>query len=188
MAQKRKQDQTKLILSAALALADARGWESIEMADVARRAKLSVAGAEKHFPDIWAILTCVLKKLEDDTIKSVKPHLSDNVRDNLFEIMMTRFEFMQEHRRAYASIPKAFLSAPQQASKFGRQFFDTMKTMLETAHAPASPLHIAGMGALYLSLGHVWTEDKTPDMAKTMAALDRRLDRLEQVMGYIPCG
>jgi ubiquinone biosynthesis protein COQ9 len=184
MAQKRKTDQTKLA-EAALALADDMGWDALRFKDIAKKAKVSVKAVEAEFSDIWDLLKWVLKKLESDTKKRVEDHLGDAWRDNLGEILMTRFELAQNHRAAFASLGPAFLRHPGEARRFLRQFYGMLDRTLQLAGLDrklCQPACVAGLGAIYLSLVNVWADDDTPDLARTMAAIDRRLDLLENFL------
>lgn len=187
MAQKRKPDQTKLA-EAALALADKVGWDALTFKDIAKKAKVSVKAFEGEFADIWDLLKWVLKKLEKDTQELVEDHLGDDWRDNLGEILMTRFELAQKHRGAFASLGPAFLRHPDKAPRFARQFYGMLDRTLRLAGLEkklCQPACVTGLGAVYLSLVGVWANDDTPDMAKTMAAIDRRLDLLAQGIAMV---
>jgi len=191
MAQKRKPDQTKLIADAALALAGKHGWDRLSMKDVAKKAKVKQAVAEKQFSDGWDILQWVLKRLEKDTDDAVKGHLGDSWRDNLMEILMLRFELAQQHRDAYAAIGPSVLREPPVVRRFAKDFCKTLERMLDTSGVPRKklqPLIVAGFGAVYLSLVDTWLKDKTPDLSKTMAAIDQRLGLLEQACDFLEKG
>jgi hypothetical protein len=47
------------------------------------------------------------------------------------------------------------------------------------------PVCVAGLGAVYLSLVNTWLYDETPDMSKTMAAIDRRLDFFQKALDVV---
>ncbi|HYD19316.1 MAG TPA: TetR family transcriptional regulator [Patescibacteria group bacterium] len=189
MAQKRKTDQTKTIVDAALALAGERGWDAVSLADVAKGAKLPLKTVQAAFADSWAIMESALRGLETETRGVVQGHLGDNWRDNLMEILMTRFELAQRHRDAYLAVAPAVMKNPALVRRFGKSFYRTMERMLLLAGAPAgnkcAPLAVAATAALFLSLVHVWRADDTPDLSKTMAAIDKRTGTLEQALDLI---
>lgn len=185
MAQKRKSDQTKLIAEAALSLADKAGWDHLTFKDIAKKAKVKISDVEAQFQDVWEILKWVLKKLESDTKEAVEDHLGSDWRDNLAEILMMRFELAQAHRKAYASLAKSFARHPQAAPRFVRGFYGMLDHSLKLAGLSkklCQPVCVAGLGAVYLSLVDVWMKDTTPDLSKTMAAIDRRLDFFAQAL------
>lgn len=187
MAQKRKPDQTKLIAEAAVSLAGKSGWEKVTFKDIARKAKVSTAEVESQFSDVWEILKWVLKRLESDTREAVEDHLGDDWRDNLAEILMMRFELAQAHRPAFAALPKFFARHPEAAPRFARGFYDFLNQALKLAGLSkklCQPVCVAGLGAVYLSLVDVWIKDDTPDLSRTLAAIDRRLDLFAQVLAF----
>jgi hypothetical protein len=61
--------------------------------------------------------------------------------------------------------------------------------MLEAAgiatDGPTGALRIGGLALTYASVFRVWLEDDDPGLARTMAALDRRLRRGERTMRSI---
>lgn len=187
MAQKRKPDQSKTIAEAALSLAAKSGWEKLTLEDVAKKAKLPLKAIEAQFSDVWDILKWTLKKLDDDTRAAVEDHLGDDWRDNLAEIFMMRFELAQAHRAAYAKLPYAFLRHPDVAPRFARGFYqmlDRSLTLAGVAKKLCQPVCVLALGAVYLSLADVWLKDETPDMSRTMAAIDRRLDLYAQFVNF----
>lgn len=190
MAQKRKTEQSKLIAEAALALADRGGWGSLTFAAIARKGKVKQTDIEKKFSDIWDILAFVLQDLETETARTVDGYLGDSWRDNIMEILMTRFDIAARHRGAFSSLAKDLPKQPKALRRFARTFYDTMGRMLEKAGLPAAPLRplqVAAFGALYVSIVDVWIKDDTRDQSKTMAAIDKRLGLFDSAMGFLSC-
>lgn len=189
MAQKRKTDQTKTIIDSALFLAGKQGWDAVSLADIAKKAKLPLKTVSASFKDVWSVMEQALRNLESETAATVENHLGDNWRDNLMEILMTRFELAQPHRDAYLAVAPAVMKHPKLVKHYGKSFYRTMERMLELAGAPCKkqlkPLGIAALAALFLSLVHAWEQDKTPDLSKTMAAIDKRTGLLEQAFEFI---
>nr|MBC8158924.1 TetR family transcriptional regulator [Alphaproteobacteria bacterium] len=67
-------------------------------------------------------------------------------------------------------------------------FLRSMAWMLEAAGLPSGGIsgaaRAAGLGALYANAVRVWLRDDTPDMAKTMAALDRGLGCADGIVSF----
>lgn len=190
MAQKRKPDQSKVIVAAALGTADRIGWDHLTLQDVARTAKLDVAEVRKLFPHMHDLLCAVLKNAGRETERDVKKRLGANWRDNLFEILMTRFDLLQGHRKGFLTLLPAALRKPETGLHLAKTFYEEMAQMIAFSGLPKRllrPADAAVFGALYLSIVHVWSRDETPDLAKTMAAIDRRLDLLERFLTMTEC-
>ena len=60
----------------------------------------------------------------------------------------------------------------------------SMSWMLEAAGMDTGgargAMRVAGLSGVYLKTLKVWKKDDSPDLSKTMAALDKDLNRLEQ--------
>ncbi len=191
MPQKRKPDQSKVIITAALDLADRIGWDHMTLQDIARKIKTSESAINKIFPHPHNILREVLKNIDTETEKDVKKRLGTHWRDNLFEILMTRFDLLQKHRKGFLTILPMVMRAPETGLHLSKHFYETMDRMLLLAGLPKKliqPAYTMALGALYLSITHVWSRDETPDLAKTMAVIDRRLNILEQFISMTTCG
>jgi hypothetical protein len=71
----------------------------------------------------------------------------------------------------------------------GPHLFKTVALMLEiagiSASGPFGRLKTKGLAAVYLSVLRVWLQDDSPDMAKTMAVLDRSLRRAESLASFL---
>lgn len=190
MAQKRKIDQSKLIVATALELACKSGWDCLTIKSVARKAKLKMKTVTDIFPDKWALLKRVLETLEKETARDVKGKLGDGWRDNLFEILMTRIDIAEPHKKAYASLPSAFRKEPEVIQEFMKLFFKTMDNMLDLAGVPTGgfyPIHVTAFSVLYLSLIEVFLKDDTKDHSKIMATLDHRLGLFEKLINRTSC-
>jgi ubiquinone biosynthesis protein COQ9 len=125
----------------------------------------------------------LLLKLEADTAKAVKKNLGANWRDNLFEILMTRIELARKNKAAYLAIPTEIGANPVAIPRFLKLGAETMERMLTLAKAPATPVHVALFGAIYVHVIYVFLNDDSRDLSKTMAAIDRDLGHFENMFG-----
>lgn len=185
MAQKRKTDQTEKLAEAALFLAAKKGWGRVLVKDIAKKAKVPLKKAEATFRDDWDALLWVLKKMNDESI-AVIPR-GGSWRDKLFDVTMTRFDLAQAHRDAFTRLPRDFAKHPKALHRFAKPFCRAMEDMLHAVGLKKSkrtPALVAAFGLIYLSVTHVWSQDDTRDLAKTMAALDKRLGLFEQLVEF----
>lgn len=185
MPQKSRRDQTKHIHAAALALAAKGGWGGLTLADIAARAKVPQAELAARYGDIWDIAADILTAIDQSVRKDVSDRLGESWRDNVFELLMTRFEQMQPHRGAFVKILPSAAKSPCAAPRLARRLARSMEDVRAVAGmrgGPFKPVAVGALSVLYLSLVDVWAEDDTADMAKTMAALDKRLGWLAEFL------
>ena len=98
---------------------------------------------------------------------------------------MTRFDVLAPHKAALKSI---HASGPADFALAG-PFLSSQHWMLQAAgiatDGTTGALRVAGLGVTYASVFRTWLEDDDPGLARTMAALDRRLRRGERTLGGI---
>ncbi|MGB4056969.1 MAG: TetR/AcrR family transcriptional regulator [Alphaproteobacteria bacterium] len=186
MARKQQKDPKVKIIDAALSLAAERGWDRVTLADIAVAAKLSLAALHEHFEDKNDILAGLGRVIDRRVLEAIGT-LDDSVspRDRLFEILMERFDVLSEYRTGLVPILNSFQCDPKQFVINLPHLCKSMNWMLELAglntNGIAGSLRLVGMTGLYIRSLQVWLKDESPDMGKTMAALDRDLGRIESL-------
>lgn len=183
-------DLKTAVILAALSEAEALGWEHVTLKDIAAAAKVSLPDLHDHFEDKFDILAGLGRMIDRRVLAGLSPaNDTESERDRLFDILMDRFEVLNEHRGGIASILKSFRFDPKQAVISLPHLCRSMCWMLESAgvstYGLKGAMKVAALSALYLNVLRTWVEDDSPDMAKTMAALDRDLGRAERWGGAV---
>src|SRR3546814_9984604 len=181
-------DESDRILQGALELAAARGWQDVALADIARAAGVSLAWLYQLYPGKSAILAAYMRQVDAVVLSGETPFEAEEPpRDRLFEILMQRFDVLARDRAAVAGILRDLPRDPPAALAALPTLVRSMAWMLEAADIPsdgaAGRLRAQGLAAIWLSTLRVWVDDDSPDMARTMAALDRNLRRAEGQIG-----
>lgn len=172
-------------VAAALDLASRMGWDMITLADIADKAHCSLAELSEIFDDKGDILTAYERMVDKKVLEAfAEPDLSSPERDRLFDIIMERFDILNDNRDAMIAILRTFVFDPKQAVIGLPHLARSMAWMLEAAGIDSAgakgALKVAGLTAVYIYALRAWAKDDSADMAKTMAALDRGLRRAEQ--------
>ena len=97
--------------------------------------------------------------------------------DVLFDLLMSRFDVLQKHRKAILSMAEAARQDRGLSCALGRATLSGLYRLIDAAQldSPSRPVLAAGLGAVYGWAFFVWRRDDSRDMAKTMAAIDRAL-------------
>lgn len=175
---------------AALDLAARMGWDMVTMADIADKARCGLAELSELFDDKGDILIAYERMVDKKLLEScAQADLSSPERDRLFDILMERFDILNENRAAMCSVLKSVLTDPAKAVTGLPHLARSMAWALEAAAIDSSgmrgALRIAGLGAVYLYALRAWSKDDSGDLSKTMAALDRGLGRAEQAVNTL---
>ncbi|QQG37133.1 MAG: TetR family transcriptional regulator [Micavibrio aeruginosavorus] len=188
--QKSKENPKERIVNAALALTARDGWEALTMEKIARQAKISLATLREFFDDRYDILACYARMVDQKVLDAVGETDKDaSRRDRLFDILMERFDILNENREALVSVIEDIKCEPHQIVTNLPYLARSMGWMLEAAGIETAGLrgaaHIAALSAVYIATIKTWTNDDSLDLSKTMAALDRNLGHAEKCAGIL---
>lgn len=169
---------------AALKLAGEKGWNEIAMDDIAGEAGLKPDEMRRHFLDRFDILSAYGGMIDKQVLDAF-PAIEESVppRDRLFDIMMERFDVLNEQRKGVKAILRDLCADPGQAVTSLPHLGHSMGRMLQAAgintEGCKGALKIIGLTGIYLKTLRVWKDDNSADMAQTMACLDKALCRAE---------
>ncbi len=189
---KRTTSPFERVFGAVLELAKEHGWRNVSLADIAERSGLSLAEVHAVAPSRTAIVAGLIADVDRRVLKGGAPDPEDSPRDRLFDLLMRRFDALSSQREGIVALtegcrddPLTFLCAAPQAMR-------SMALMLEMAGIPAigirGLLRTQGLAVVAACAFRAWLQDDSPDMAKTMAALDKGLARAESLAGWLRVG
>jgi ubiquinone biosynthesis protein COQ9 len=175
------------IIETALKLAAERGWNALTLDEIAAAAGYNLAEFRQEFSAKAQILAAFTRALDDAVLAKIdRPEPGAAARDRLFDVLMTRFEVMTPYKAALRRILGDLRYRPgeslAQFGAAGRSIYWMLEAAGIDAEGPRGALRIPGMMGIYARVFDIWLEDDDPGMARTMAALDSRLRRGEQVV------
>jgi hypothetical protein len=191
-------DQTELLsklAEQALGLAAETPWNQVSLSELCAATDMTLADCAKA-SITKAHVTAHLDSLIDLAMLAAnsKVDTTQSVRDRLFDVLMGRFDAMEDQRQAWASILKAEQS----------DLLASIARRVRRAAAAAWALEAAGVSSgdlrgasravaiarILRLVESIWLEDG-PELAKTMARLDQELRtgeewvlRVEGLRGY----
>jgi ubiquinone biosynthesis protein COQ9 len=182
-------DQSTLsgrIVAAAFRLAAERPWSSVTLRDIADAAGVTLADLAREFDGKTDILIAFNRAIDDEVLRNApKPAEGQPRRDAVFEAVMARFDALMPHRTAIASIVRGAAQDP----RLGKSLMTSQARMLQAAGIDTDGLRgaarVAGLASVYAAVFRIWLDDDDPGLARTMAALDRRLRSGERTLANV---
>ena len=164
------------------------GWGRLSLAAIAEAAGLPILRVYRSFSSKSAIL-CGLSRRIDEAVLAVPLEIAadERPRDRIFDLLMRRFDALQPYKPTFARLRRDLVFDPPAALAAGAALLHSIAWMLE-----AAGIATTGIGgiiavkltvAAYLAAHRVWVGDDSPDLAPTMAELDRRLRGIERWLG-----
>ena len=181
----RPRDRLARIIDAGLRLAAERGWRNVTLDDIAETAGLSIGEVYRLTPTKSAVLDAHARQVDLQVAPdggATAAAGDESVHDRLFDVIMRRFDALAANKEAVRAIARDLPTDPRQALAATPQAARSLRWMLRAAGIETGGVRGAAivklMGFVWLASLRVWLDDDDPDLARTMAAVDRNLRRV----------
>lgn len=176
------------IINAALAIAADNGWSAVTMAAVAEYADLALGDALLYAPTRAHLLVKFMDRLDAANLSGLTVSEEGSARDRLFEVLMRRFDLLNQKRHAVraviAGVPRDPPSAAMLACRVGRSAAALLGAAGISAEGLIGFARVQGLKAVMACALKAWMNDDSADLSKTMAALDKALARAERLASF----
>ena len=161
------------------------GWRRVSLAAIAEAAGLPILRVYRTFPSKSAMLCGLSRRIDEAVLATpVEAEADERPRDRVFDLLMRRFDALQPYKPAFAKLRRELPLDPPAALAAGVGLLRSVAWMLEAAGIATTGiggvLAVRLTVAAYLMTQRIWIGDDSPDLAPTMAELDRRLRGIER--------
>ena len=178
------------IIAAFMALLAEKRFDQVGFGDISARANVSLATARTEFGSTLAILAAHMKDLDRKVLAGGDNDMADEPpRERLFDVLMRRIELMAPYREATRSLMKSASCNPGLAFALNGLAVRSQTWMMTAANidaaGPRGMIRAQGLAALFASVLRAWVDDDEEGSARTLAALDKALDRGQRMAGML---
>ena len=162
-----------------------KSWDKLTLDDVLdKKVKKQIIINTKN-----DLLKNINRYVDNSLIEKTKNIESSSTKDMLFEVLMARFDILQENRISFIKIFEALKKSPKKILKLFPSFLESMIVTAELAkfnvNGVKGAIKLKGLFLVYLITFYSWIDDNTFSLEKTMTALDKNLDQVEKFSKYI---
>jgi AcrR family transcriptional regulator len=167
-----------------------KSLERIGLAEIAKRADVSLADLRDQFGSTLAILAAQMKATDRAVLAAGDADMAgEPPRERLFDVLMRRLEVLEPHKAAVRSLTRSASRNPPLALALNGLAVRSQQCMLTAADidaaGPRGMVRAQGLAVLFASVLRTWVDDDDPGHARTMAALDRALARGQRWSGLL---
>lgn len=172
------------LVALAFQLVAERGWQHLSLTELARRTGLSLASVHRQVPNRRALLRALARRLDERMLDVTATELDGMTpRERVFELVMRRLDAMAPYKAGIRAVARQVPLDPallaMSACTLGR-LSRALLDVAETGHGPLVAMMARKvLAAIYVRVANVWLDDDTPDLARTLAELDHRLQQAE---------
>ncbi len=174
--------------AAALRLAGIKSWRDLTLDEIAAEARIELSVLAEHYTCKPEILDGFERMIDRRMLAGAAAgDIGDSPRDRVFDIIMERFDALLPYREGVARIARELPFDPASGLVLAMAMPRSASWMFAGARisvsGPSMPVKLVAMTGLYLSVFRIWLKDEDQDLSKTMAALDRQLDKIKPLFG-----
>jgi AcrR family transcriptional regulator len=181
-------DPRRAAIEALMRLVAMRGWEGIELTDIADEAGLDLKTLRGLFPSKGAMLAGFARMIDDEMLSEPTTDMAgEPLRERLFDVMMRRIDALTPYKAALAKLIPAIRRNPLELAAMNGVALNSWRYMLASANIPTADalgqIRLQGAVLMFSSVLDVWIRDEDAGLARTMATLDKELDKAGRIMG-----
>jgi AcrR family transcriptional regulator len=170
------------IIRAFMQLLSEKPIERIDVAEIAKRASVSLARLREEFDSTLAILAAQMKEIDRAVLEGNDADMAEEPpRDRLFDVLMRRLEALAPYKQSVRSLMRSAMCNPGLTLALNALGIRSMRWMLTAAGINTSgtkgALRAQGLAFIFAQVLRVWVHDDDPGLARSMAELDRGLSR-----------
>ncbi|MDB5478277.1 MAG: transcriptional regulator, TetR family protein [Alphaproteobacteria bacterium] len=167
------------VIAACFALIAEKGLGKTRLSAIALRLAVPLGEVYQRFASVDAITAAFLDRVDAQMMENIGAE-SDK-RDMYFDMLMSRFDTLQEHREGVKRWLQDLPKFPGALAFVLRRWEKSLSLMLDVAmDSPRFPIKKIGLAAVYFSSLREWMKDDSADMGKTMSSVDHNLGRAEE--------
>ena len=161
------------------------GWRGATLSRIAAASGSNLATLRGHSSTPEGLIVRFNRAVDQAVLEGTVPTEGESPRDRLFDVLMRRLDSLQPHRAGIVRFMGELPFHPMLTLMLGAGMNRSMGWMLEaaglSASGPAGLARIQGLTAVWVYTLRAWAKDDSADLAGSMAALDKALDRADQV-------
>ena len=166
-------------------LIEKEGWSSFSFNKLSKSLNTELNIVKDLLKSKKQLLIIFSEYIDEEVMKNVDINdLKDNsVRDNLFELLMLRFEKLQPFKTSLRILLNDLKSKPRDLKEIYKKIINSLDFYMEISNSKknfiSDLIKLNSIFLIYSLTFKTWINDESKDMSITMAELDKWLSKAE---------
>mgnify|MGYP001492003495 FL=1 len=182
---KKNSNKKTSYIKLAFKLIEEKGWNDFSLEKLAKEESIKIEDLIFFFKDETKLIESFSEMIDEQVIKEVdlNEFNQNSVKDNIFELIMIRFEMLSPYKKSLDILLKQLKYEPKTLKKLTKKIFNSLDLFLEISNAKSNYVFdFLKLNIMFIIYGYtfkIWLEDDSEDMGKTMAEVDKWLSEAE---------
>lgn len=157
-----------------------KGFGKARISDLATQFKVPLTDFYAAYASVQFIIDKFMDHIDQRMIESAVLDSDSDKRDVYFDLLMNRFDTLQEHREGVKRWLSDLSKQPLLWAGLLKRWDNSLSLMLDIAKdSPVFPIKKIGLAGIYLNALREWTKDDSDDLSKTMVSIDKSLAKAQ---------
>ena len=185
------QDKKNQLIDASFKIIEDKGWDNFTLKKLSEKKNLDINSINQLLRSKKHLLKEFSKMIDFKVEKefSFEDLHDSSTKDNLFELIMLRLEYMQPYKAALKSIIFSIKKQPGMLRSVSNNVLDSLDFYLELTKAYDKSFFDLfkkkSILLIYSYIFKIWLDDNTEELSKTMSELDKLLTFSERLANNI---
>ena len=181
------QDKKNQLIDSSFKIIEDEGWDNFTLKKLSEKKNLDINSINQFLRSKKNLLKEFSKMIDYKVEKefSFEDLQDSSTKDNLFELIMLRLEYMQPYKAALKSIIFSIKKQPGMLRSVSNNVLDSLDFYLELTKAYDKSFFDLfkkkSILLIYSYIFKIWLDDNTEELSKTMSELDKLLTFSERL-------
>ena len=184
----KKQNKKNEIIKQAFQLIEKNGWKRFSIRKFSEEKKIELKKLEFLFNDKLDIIKDFSKMIDEEVVSEIdiEEFKNNSVKDNLFELVMLRFEKLEPYKQCLSNLVQEIKYEPRELQSILFSLIKSFDLFITISNGKSKDVYdflkAPILFVIYFKSFQVWLNDSSKEMSSTMAEVDKWLSKSENLV------
>ena len=184
----KKQNKKNEIIKQAFQLIEKNGWKRFSIRKLSEEKKIELKNLEFLFNNKLDVIKDFSKMIDEEVVSEIdiEEFKNNSVKDNLFELVMLRFEKLEPYKQCLSKLVQEIKYEPRELQSILFSLIKSFDLFITISNGKSKDVYdflkAPILFFIYFKSFQVWLNDSSKEMSSTMAEVDKWLSKSENLV------